>query len=204
MSGRLFIVSAPSGAGKTTLVRRLLERDPRVRLSVSHTTRAPREGESDGRDYHFVAADVFLSLRESGAFLESAEVHGNLYGTSRQGIDTQLGAGHDVVLEIDWQGARQVRARFPEALGIFVLPPSLAELELRLRGRAQDSDEVIARRLKNALDEIRHLGEFQYVILNNALEEATEDLVAIVRALRLRTPAQWPRCRELFGSLIQE
>ena len=204
MRGRLFIVSAPSGAGKTTLVRRLLARDPRVRLSVSHTTRAPRAGEAHGRDYHFVATDAFRSLQAAGTFLESAEVHGNLYGTSRLWVEGQLKAGQDIVLEIDWQGARQVRANFAEAVGVFVLPPSLAELERRLRSRAQDSEAVIARRVENAREEIRHLGDFQYVILNTTLEDAEEDLVAIVRSVRLHTKAQWQRCRELFGSLVQD
>lgn len=204
MRGRLLIVSAPSGAGKSTLVRRLLERDPLVRLSVSHTTREPRAGEVEGRDYHFVTTEAFRSLQANGAFLESAEVHGNLYGTSRIWLEAQLGADHDVVLEIDWQGARQVRASFPDAVGIFVLPPSLGELERRLRGRGQDSAEVIARRLGNAREEIRHLGDFQYVILNNKIEDAEEDLVAIARSVRLHTEAQWQRCRDLFGSLDQD
>ncbi len=204
MRGRLLIVSAPSGAGKSTLVRRLLERDPLVRLSVSHTTREPRAGEVEGRDYHFVTTEVFRSLQANGAFIESAEVHGNLYGTSRIWLEAQLSADHDVVLEIDWQGARQVRASFPGAVGIFVLPPSLDELERRLRGRGQDSAEVIARRLGNAREEIRHLGDFQYVILNSKIEDAEEDLVAIARSVRLHTEAQWQRCRSLFGSLDQD
>lgn len=204
MRGLLLIVTAPSGAGKTTLVSKLLERDRRVRLSVSHTTRAPRPGEAGGRDYHFVSVEAFRALQAEGVFLETAEVHGNLYGTSRRWLDGQLGQGHDVVLEIDWQGARQVRAAFPDAVGIFIVPPSLAELERRLHSRGLDSDEVIARRLHNAREEIRHLRDFQYVILNHALDDAAEDLIAIVRALRLQTEAQWQRCHELFGSLVQE
>jgi guanylate kinase len=201
MSGHLFIVTAPSGAGKTTMVRALLERDPAVRLSVSHTTRAPRPGEADGRDYHFVSVDEFERLREAGAFLEHAEVHGNRYGTSRVWIEAQIGAGQDVLLEIDWQGARQVRARFPEAIGVFVLPPSPAELERRLRGRAQDDEQVIARRLRNAAEEMKHVGEFDYVIINKELNEAIADLAAILRAFRLRLGAQRLRWREMFEFL---
>jgi len=201
MTGSLFIVSAPSGAGKTTLVKMLLERDGDIQLSVSYTTRAPRPGEQDGREYHFIDVPAFLAMRENGDFLESAEVHGNHYGTSRRWIVEQMAAGRDVLLEIDWQGAQQVRGLFHGSIGIFILPPSVAELERRLRGRGQDSEETIARRVAAALDEMRHVGEFDYVIINNKLPEAIEDLQTVVRATRLRTAAQLDRHRALFPFL---
>lgn len=201
MSGQLFIVTAPSGAGKTTLVRALLERDPQVHLSVSYTTRQPRPGERDGRDYHFVDLARFQAMREAGEFLEWAEVHGNCYGTSRVWLESEFRAGRDVLLEIDWQGAQQVRRSFPGAVEIFVLPPSLEELERRLVDRGQDSAEVIARRLANALDEMRHVEEFDYVIINNELQVACEDLAAIVRSARLRLPVQRARAPQYFAAL---
>jgi guanylate kinase len=189
MSGSLFIVSAPSGAGKTTLVRMLLESDPAVRLSVSHTTRAPRAGEVEGRDYHFVDVASFLAMRERGDFVESAQVHGNYYGTSRVWLEASVASGQDVLLEIDWQGAAQVRRLFPESVKVFVLPPSMAELERRLRGRGKDSDEVA---------EMEHLGEFDYAIINNELPVALEDLKAVVRASRLRYQVQRARLADRF------
>ena len=204
MAGNLFIVSAPSGAGKTTLVNMLLERDGGIQLSVSFTTRAPRPGEQDGREYHFVDVPAFLAMRENGDFLESAEVHGNHYGTSRRWIVEQMAAGRDVLLEIDWQGAQQVRGLFHGCIGIFILPPSVEELERRLRGRGQDSEEIIARRVAAALEEMRHVGEFDYVIINNKLPEAIEDLQTVVRATRLRTAAQLDRQRALFSFLEHE
>jgi guanylate kinase len=197
-AGNLFIVTAPSGAGKTTLVRMLLERDRQVQLSVSYTTRAPRPGEADGRDYHFVDAPTFLAMRERGEFIESAEVHGNHYGTSRVWMEARMRAGSDVLLEIDWQGARQVRTAFPAAIGIFVLAPSVAELERRLRGRGQDPEAVIRRRLENAAEEMRHVGEFEYVIINKELAAAIDDLSAVVRASRLGLVAQRARHPECF------
>lgn len=201
MSGNLFVVAAPSGAGKTTLVKLLLERDPGIRLSVSYTTRAPRPGEVNGREYHFVEVPAFLAMRERGEFLECAEVHGNHYGTSRVWIGEQMAAGQDILLEIDWQGAQQVRALFPRCTGVFVLPPSVGELERRLRGRGQDSEAVIARRVAAALSEMRHVNEFDYVIINNKLPEAIEDLQTVVRAQRLRYAAQLDRHRALFSFL---
>ena len=198
MSGSLFIVSAPSGAGKTTLVRMLLESDPAVRLSVSHTTRAPRAGEVCGRDYHFVDAASFLAMRERGDFVESAEVHGNYYGTSRVWLEASVASGQDVLLEIDWQGAAQVRRLFPESVKVFVLPPSMAELERRLRGRGKDTDEVIRQRLANAMAEMDHLDEFDYAIINNELSVALEDLKAVVRASRLRYQVQRARLADCF------
>lgn len=204
MTGNLFIVAAPSGAGKTTLVKMLLERDGGIRLSVSYTTRAPRPGEVNGREYHFVDAPAFLAMRERGEFLESAEVHGNYYGTSRVWIEQEMAAGRDILLEIDWQGAQQVRTLFPGCIGIFVLPPSVEELERRLTGRGQDSADIIARRVAAALSEMRHVGEFEYVIINNKLPEAIEDLQTIVRAVRLRYEAQLTRHRALFKLIEQD
>ncbi len=203
-SGTLFIVSAPSGAGKTTLVRLLLEQDAHVRLSISYTTRAPRPGEQNGREYHFVSVADFLAMKERGDFLESAEVHGNYYGTSRVWLVEQMRAGRDILLEIDWQGAQQVRRRFPDAVGIFIMPPSLDELERRLRGRGTDSAKVIARRLAAARDEMSHVGEFEYVIINNQLQEALGDLLAALRASRLRLARQRARHPESFTPLSQE
>jgi guanylate kinase len=190
MSGNLFIVTAPSGAGKTTLVTALLARDPSLRLSVSYTTRAPRPGEQDGREYHFVDVATFETMRDRGEFLEWAHVHGGYYGTSHAWLEKQTAGGNDVLLEIDWQGARQVRRAFHGAIGIFVVPPLFEDLERRLRGRGKDPESVIQRRLENAREEIRHAGEFDYVIINNELQEALEDLVAIVRAARLRYGVQ--------------
>ena len=204
MSGTLFIVSAPSGAGKTTLVRELLARDDRVHLSISHTTRAPRTGEQNGRDYHFVDMTEFLGMRDRGDFLESAEVHGNCYGTSRAWLEREIAAGRDVLLEIDWQGAQQVRRFFRSAVGIFIMPPSLAELERRLRGRGTDDEETIARRQRAALTEMRHVNEFEYVIINNELAEAIDDLTAAVHASRLRLAPQQARHPELFTLLFQK
>ncbi len=190
MSGLLFIVSAPSGAGKTSLVRALLEAEPGVRLSVSHTTRPPRPGEQDGKDYHFVSRELFEQMVERGDFLESASVHGNFYGTSEAWVRDQLHTGASIVLEIDWQGAQQVRRRIPDAIGIFILPPSMAILRQRLQGRAQDGADVIARRLQAARDEIAHAGEFDYAIINDKFDESAQDLRAVIRAARLRTAVQ--------------
>ncbi|GAA5163994.1 guanylate kinase [Viridibacterium curvum] len=188
MSGILYIVSAPSGAGKTTLVRALLKEDPSIRLSVSFTTRTAREGEVDGVSYNFVSRERFFAMRDGGEFLEWAEVHGNFYATSRPWLEEQLAAGQDVLLEIDWQGAAQVCKLFPSAVSIFILPPSFAVLEQRLRGRGTDSTEVIERRLAAARDEMRRVADFDYAIINNDLQTAMEDLRSVTRAARLRTP----------------
>ncbi len=200
--GNLYVVAAPSGAGKTTLVRLLLQAEPSVHLSVSYTTRAPRPGEVDGRDYRFVTRQEFEAMVGRGEFLEWAEVHGNHYGTSRIWIEGELAAGRDVLLEIDWQGAQQVRSFFPEAVGIFVLPPSLDELERRLRGRGTDSAEVVARRLAAAQAEMRHVGEFDYVIINKELQRAAEEMLLVVRASRLRFAVQRSRHAALLDHLL--
>ena len=201
MRGDVFIVTAPSGAGKSSLVRALIDADPAVRLSVSHTTRGPRRGEEDGRDYHFVDRDIFTAMLEHGEFLEYAEVYGNYYGTSHAWITEQLRLGHDILLEIDWQGAMQVRRLFPDAVGIFIVPPSLEALRQRLRNRGQDSEEVIERRMAAALEEMSHVAEFDYVIINELFASAAQDLMAIVRARRLRLERQAARHRALFNRL---
>ena len=198
MVASLFIVSAPSGAGKTSLVRELLARDLQVALSISYTTREPRPGEIDGRDYHFVTPPEFERMLERGEFLESALVHGNRYGTSQPWIEREMRAERDILLEIDWQGAAQVRQRLPQAVGIFILPPSLQALEARLKGRAQDDAEVIARRLAAAREEISHAGEFDYVIINDRFDDAVRDLCCVVRAVRLKAGPQLARFRNLF------
>jgi guanylate kinase len=202
MSGHLYIVAAPSGAGKTTLVRMLLENDSGIRLSISYTTRAPRTGEENGREYHFTDVETFRGMVARGEFLEWAEVHGNYYGTSRLWIESEMASGRDVLLEIDWQGAQQVRKLFPEAIGVFVMPPSMAELERRLTGRGTDSVEVIARRLAAAREEMRHVAEFEYVIINDTLQQALVDLLSVVRASRLRHEVQRDRHPALFNDLL--
>ena len=202
MFGHLYILTAPSGAGKTTLVRHLLENDPAMRVSVSHTTRRPRTGEREGIEYYFIALDEFREKIRRDDFLEWAEVHGNCYGTSRTGIEAALCAGQDVLLEIDWQGARQVRKVFPAAIGVFILPPSLDALERRLRERATDSAQTIARRLDAAREEMRHAEEFDYVIINDDLQRALQDLLAIVRAARLRYTVQSRRHSVLFATML--
>jgi len=198
-TGNLFIVCAPSGAGKTSLVSALLEREPELKLSVSFTTRAPRPGEDDGREYHFVSRDAFLAMAARGEFLESAEVHGNLYGTSQAWIAERRKEGKDILLEIDWQGAAQVRRLIPDAIGIFVLPPSPDALRKRLEARGQDALEVIERRLAAAREEIAHVHEFDYVIINQNFDVAVGDLVSIVRAQRLCRAAQLARHRDLIN-----
>ena len=202
MSGSLYIVAAPSGAGKSTLVNALLEREPGVELSISHTTRPPRPGESDGEHYHFCTLEEFQVLVDGDQLLEQALVHGNRYGTARSAVEPKLAAGRDVLLEIDYQGARQVRRVMPEAVGIFILPPSREELEQRLRRRAQDSEAVIARRLEGSREEIRHALEFDYVIVNDRFERALEDLTAIVRGQRLRRAVQTERLKPLIDALL--
>lgn len=181
MTGNLFIISAPSGAGKSTLTAKLLEHDKDVHLSVSYTTRAPRPGEVGGRDYHFVDKAVFMEMLAHGEFLESAEVHGNHYGTAEAWIRTERAAGHDILLEIDWQGAQQIRKNAPHCCSIFIMPPSVTELERRLRNRATDSEEVIQRRLSQALDDMSHWHEFDYVVINRDQRQASDELNAIIQ-----------------------
>jgi len=198
MKGLLFVITAPSGAGKSSLISELLKNDARLSLSVSHTTRAPRPGEREGREYHFVSEDKFAAMLGQGEFLESAEVHGHRYGTSHKAIAEAMAGGRDLVLEIDWQGAAQVRKLHPECTGIFVLPPSMRELERRLRARGHDSDEVIRRRMQNAREELLHASEFDYVIINAEFDVARQDLQAIIRAERLRSQRQLERHSEIF------
>jgi len=182
--GSLFVVTAPSGAGKTSLTRALLEATRGLKLSTSYTTRAPRPGEQNGREYHFVDERTFLSMRDRGEFLENALVHGNRYGTSKKVIAETLERGQDLVLEIDWQGAAQVRKLYPDCVGIFILPPSVGELERRLRARGQDSEAVIASRLANAQAEMAHAGDFEYRIINKDFDTAKAELERIVRERR--------------------
>jgi guanylate kinase len=198
VKGLLFVVTAPSGAGKTSLINAVLAEESRLRLSVSYTTRPPRPSEQNGREYHFVDDATFVAMLERGEFLESAQVHGHRYGTSQAAIATPLERGYDLVLEIDWQGAQQVRRLLPDCVGIFLLPPSLPELERRMRVRGQDSDQVIARRMAAAREEISHVPESDYVIINKDFEIAKSDLLAIIRAERLRTQRQLAAIGELF------
>jgi guanylate kinase len=199
--GNLFMVVAPSGAGKSTLVNALLAKDPAIRLSISWTTRAPRPKERDGEHYHFTSVDDFLSRHAAGEFLESAEVHGNYYGTSRVWIEEQMKAGHDVLLEIDWQGAQQVKKQFRNAVEIFILPPSLDALEERLRKRGQDEPNVITRRLLAAGSEMAHASEAEYVVINEDFDTALRELQCLVAATRLRFASQYARHTELFVEL---
>jgi guanylate kinase len=180
MTGKLFVITAPSGAGKSSLINAVLADDASLKLSISYTTRAPRSGEKDGREYHFVNEAQFLAMRSRGEFLESAQVHGNYYGTSNKVIADTLERGEDLILEIDWQGARQVRALYPHCVGIFIHPPSIEELERRMRHRGQDSDAVIRRRLENAREELAHADEFKYAIINKDFAAATHQLAEII------------------------
>ena len=198
-AGSLFVVSAPSGAGKSSLVRELMARDSALHLSVSFTTRAPRPGELHGREYFFVSETEFQERERNGEFLESAKVHGNFYGTSRLVIEENMQGDKDVLLEIDWQGAQQVRQYFPDAVGIFILPPSIAALEERLRARGQDAEDVIARRIQAAEGEIAHAPEFDYVIINADFAVASSELTAIVEASRRRFSQQASRNSTLFA-----
>ncbi|MBK1891750.1 guanylate kinase [Undibacterium sp. 14-3-2] len=200
-AGSLFIVAAPSGAGKSTLVNALLAQEPQIKLSISSTTRPPRPGEQDGREYHFTTVEDFIAREKAGEFLEHAEVHGNYYGTSRLIIEEQMRAGTDVLLEIDWQGAQQVRKQFPGAVGIFILPPSIPALEERLKKRGQDEPHVITRRILAAGGEMAHSPEFEYVIINQDFTTALSELNAIVKATRCRFTQQATRNSELFAQL---
>ncbi len=200
-AGTILIVVAPSGAGKTSLVRALMDARERIRHSVSYTTRPPRQGERDGEDYCFISEAEFRKRRIAGEFLEWAEVHGNLYGTSRQWIDKQTAAGADIVLEIDWQGARQVSSLYRDAVSIFIAPPSLEILKERLQARGKDSPAVIERRLAAARNELEHAGEFQYIIVNQDFTEACQQLLSIADAARCRFRQQAASQPELFAAL---
>ena len=200
-SGRLFLVTAPSGAGKSSLVNALLQLEPSIKLSISHTTRAPRPGEENGREYHFVTVEEFEAMKARGDFLESALVHGNYYGTSRVWIEEQMKAGNDVLLEIDWQGARQVRERFAGTVGIFILPPSIEALEWRLHHRGTDSEQTITRRLLGAGAEMAHAPEFEYVIINEDFDAALVQMRAVVIASRLAYGQQAVRHRDTLAAL---
>ena len=198
MPGLLIVITAPSGAGKSSLIAAALKADPALRLSVSYTTRAPRPGEQDGREYHFVDEKTFVSMLGRAEFLESAEVHGYRYGTSEVAINRELAARHDLILEIDWQGAQQVRRLYPDCIGIFILPPSIEELERRMQKRGQDAEAVIRRRMAVAKDEISHSPEFDYAIISKDFDEASQDLLAIIRAARLGTARQLSLHPEIF------
>lgn len=200
-AGSLFMVVAPSGAGKSSLVNALLEREPSIKLSISHTTRQPRPGEQHGREYFFTSTEDFLARRDAGEFFESAEVHGNYYGTSRTQIIEQMQAGTDILLEIDWQGAQQIKKQFPHAIGIFILPPSIQALEERLHKRGQDEPHVITRRILAAGGEIAHAPESEYVIINQDFATALSELTAIIKAARCRFAQQAARNASLFAQL---
>jgi guanylate kinase len=204
IEGSLFVVAAPSGAGKSTLVNALLEREPEISLSISHTTRPPRPGEEYGRHYYFVDRPEFEREVAEGIFLEHAEVHGNFYGTSRKIVQELLQQGRDVLLEIDWQGAAQIRKSKPDCVSVFILPPSRAELERRLRGRGSDSADVIERRLRNSRGEIAHAHEFDYIIVNDRFEDALDGLQAIVQAVRQRSQLQCQRHETLIRELLAD
>jgi guanylate kinase len=202
MSGNLFIVSAPSGAGKSSLVKALLNQDASIRLSVSCTTRAPRPGEIDGVHYHFISRENFQVRLGQSEFLESAEVYGNFYGTSQRWIEEEMAAGRDILLEIDWQGAAQVRKLIPAVKSIFILPPSLSELQRRLDGRGTDSAEIIANRMAAAQEDISHALEFDYLVINDQFDDALSDLLAITRAQRLLIERQAKQQAQLLSELL--
>ena len=186
MSGKLFVITAPSGAGKTSLIDAVMDDDQTLKLSISYTTRAPRKGEKNGVDYHFVDDRSFLAMKERGEFLEDAQVHGYRYGTSKKVITDALARGEDLILEIEWQGARQVRGIYPDCIGIFILPPSVEELERRMRGRGQDADDVIRRRVDAAREELTHAGEFKYARINKDFDTAKQELAEIIRRERAK------------------
>jgi guanylate kinase len=200
--GRLFVIAAPSGAGKTSLVKALLERKPELHVSISYTTRKKRPTEEHGREYHFISVTDFQQLLAQGQFLEYAQVFDNFYGTGRRPVETELASGNDVVLEIDWQGAQQVRKSLPECVSIFILPPSRRSLEERLRNRRTDSEEVIARRLRDAVGDMSHWSEFDYVVVNDDFERAVGDLESIVQGRGEHLRADRPELRGLLGTLL--
>lgn len=202
VSGTLFIISAPSGAGKTSLVKALLENTSDITVSVSHTTRAMRIGEIDGVDYHFVDVPSFTQIRDQGGFLEHAQVFDNFYGTAQAAVTSQLDSGQDVILEIDWQGAQQVSKRFPQAVGIFILPPSRETLRERLTNRAQDGEAIIERRMRDAVTEMSHYEEFEFLIVNDDFAQALDELRAVVIAQRQHRPRKAAQIKALLGELL--
>ena len=204
LRGTLYIVAAPSGAGKSSIVNAVLARDPQISLSISFTSRQPRPGERHAEHYNFVSAEEFQRMIDAGDFFEHARVHNDWKGTARQSVEPQLSAGQDVLLEIDWQGARQVRAKVPDAVSVFILPPSRAALEDRMRKRAQDSEAVIQQRLAAAREEMSHYGEFDYVIVNDVFERAVDEMHAIFTASRLRRDRQVARHGKLISALLAE
>ena len=201
-AGCLFVVAAPSGGGKSSMVNAVLEREPGIRLSISYTTRPPRPGESEGKHYHFIDVPQFLALQARGEFLEQAFVHGNWYATSATWLKQQVAAGRAVLLEIDWQGAAQVRRQIPDSVHVFILPPSIEALRERLIARAQDPPDVIEQRVHAAREEMRHCGEFDYVIMNQDFARAVDDLSAIVRAARLTANRQQVRHAKALAQLL--
>lgn len=201
-TGTLYVFSAPSGAGKTTLVKALLEQTTDIGVSVSHTTRAPRDGEVDGKDYNFVSQDTFKGLIDQNAFLEHAQVFDNFYGTSQIWVEQELDAGRDVILEIDWQGAQQIRQQMPHMVSVFILPPSREELLKRLTGRGTDSQEIIDRRMQDAVSEMSHYGEFNYLIINDDFDSALQELRSIVIARRQRSAVQSQKQQSLLENLL--
>ncbi|SEL64257.1 guanylate kinase [Pseudoxanthomonas sp. GM95] len=204
MRGTLYIVAAPSGAGKSSIVNATLARDPRISLSISFTSRAARPGERHAQHYHFVSADEFQSMIDAGDFFEYARVHGDWKGSARQSVEPQLAAGQDVLLEIDWQGARQVREKVPDAVSVFILPPSRDALEQRMRKRGQDSEAVIAQRLSAAREEMSHYDEFDYVIVNEVFDQAVDEMCAIFTASRLRREQQKAEHGGLIDALLAD
>lgn len=200
--GRLYVIAAPSGAGKTSLVKALMEREPRLRFSVSYTTRKPRPNERDGEDYHFVSAERFKAMVAGNEFLEHAQVFDNYYGTALSTVQQALESGQQLLLEIDWQGARQVRARLPEAHSIFILPPSRSSLEQRLRQRSTDTDEVITRRLQDSVLDLAHWPEFEFVVVNDDFAAALDDLQHIVREGGVKLHRKRPEIERLAAELL--
>lgn len=204
MTGTLFVLSAPSGAGKTSLVKSLLESTDNLCVSISHTTRAMRPGEENGVNYHFVSVDAFKAMLDESDFLEHAEVFGNFYGTSRSFVEQTLKTGKDVILEIDWQGAQQIRRIFPESISIFILPPSREALESRLRGRGQDPEPVIQTRLSKAKEEMSHFVEYDYLVINDQFDQALTQLRSIILATRLTILRQSKRHEHLLETLLNQ
>jgi guanylate kinase len=202
--GSLYIISAPSGAGKTSLVKALIERDPKITVSISHTTRDKRPGEEDGINYHFVDKTIFQEMIDKGEFLEYAEVFDNFYGTAGSSVEEQLAHGQDVILEIDWQGARQIRELVPEYISIFILPPSRSALQARLTDRGQDSEEVINRRMRDSISETSHYDEYDFLVVNDDFDTALEDLDTIFRALRLQQAPQAQQYRAMIDDLVRD